>query len=246
MTDAPERQSLDPAAGEQLASRLEAVRRRVTAAAERAGRRAEEVTLVAVSKTFPLDVVKAAFDLGAQHLGENRAQELKQKVAALGSGPMWHFVGHLQTNKVKQVVGAAALIHSVDRFGLAEALDRRCAALGIKQSVLLEVNVSGEDSKDGVAPPGLARLAEEVAGLSGIDVKGLMTMAPLDPDPEKSRPYFAELKELQGVLTSVVPGASALSMGMTRDFEVAIEEGATLVRVGEAIFGPRGSAGRGT
>ena len=245
MTDAPELKSPDPAAGEQLASRLEAVRHRISAAAGRAGRRAEDVTLVAVSKTFPLDVVRTALDLGIEHLGENRAQELKQKVAALGAGPTWHFVGHLQTNKVKQVAGAAALVHSVDRFGLAEALDRRCVALGIKQDVLLEVNVSGEASKSGVEPPGLARLVEEVAGLSGIEVSGLMTMAPLDPDPGRSRPYFAELKELQEVVTSVVPGASALSMGMTRDFEVAIEEGATLVRVGEAIFGPRTQAGRG-
>ena len=222
-----------------MSARLAAVRERIALAAERAGRSPDEVTLVAVSKTFPLDVVKAALDLGVEDLGENRAQELKQKVAALGAGPRWHFVGHLQTNKVKQVAGAATLIHSVDRFGLAEALDRRCTAFGIKQQILLEVNVSGEASKNGVEPQGLTRLADEVLALPSLEVAGLMTMAPLAEDPEASRRYFSELRDLGDELTSLAPGARHLSMGMTRDFEVAIEEGATLVRVGEAIFGPR-------
>ena len=222
-----------------MSARLELTRRRIASAAERAGRGPDEVTLVAVSKTFPLDVVKSVVELGVSDLGENRAQELKQKVAALGPGPTWHFVGHLQTNKVKQVAGAAALIHSVDRFGLAEALDRRCSALGITQEVLLEVNVSGERTKSGIEPATLRRLAEEIVPLDAVRVTGLMTMAPLASDPEESRPFFSELRELREVLTEIVPEATALSMGMTRDFEVAIEEGATLVRVGEAIFGPR-------
>ena len=222
-----------------MKARLARVEQQIADAAARAGRSPGEVTLVAVSKTFPLDVVKAAFELGITDLGENRAQELKQKVAALGSGPTWHFVGHLQTNKVKQVLGAASLIHSVDRFGLAEAIDRRARALDIKQRVLLEVNVSGEGSKHGVAPQSLMRLAEEVSELASLEVQGLMTMAPFSDDPENSRPYFAELRELGAELTSLLPGAEELSMGMTRDFEVAIEEGATLVRIGEAIFGPR-------
>lgn len=226
-------------AAAEMGARLEVVRSRIASAAERAGRREAEVGLVAVSKTFPLDVVRTAIELGVTDLGENRAQELKQKVAAVGPGPVWHFVGHLQTNKVKQVAGAAHLVHSVDRFGLAEALDRRCSALGIRQKVLLEVNVSGEATKNGVEPRALVRLAEEVAGLTTIEVTGLMTMAPLAPDPEASRPYFAELRELREEVRTVVPSAEDLSMGMTRDFEVAIEEGATLVRVGEAIFGPR-------
>lgn len=225
----------------EMGDRLAAVHERIASSAQRAGRKPDDVHLVAVSKTFPLDAVRAAIELGVTDLGENRAQELKQKVAAVGSGPTWHFVGHLQTNKVNQVAGAAALIHSVDRFGLAEALDRRCSALGIKQKVLLEVNVSGEATKNGVAPLGLIRLAEEVANLGSLEVSGLMTMAPLDPDPEASRPYFSELRELRDQVAGALSGATHLSMGMTRDFEVAIEEGATLVRVGEAIFGPRHS-----
>ena len=226
-------------AAQEMSERLEIVRGRIAAAAARSGRQPDEVTLVAVSKTFPLDVVRTAIEMGVIDLGENRAQELKQKVAALGAGPTWHFVGHLQTNKVKQVAGAAALIHSVDRFGLAEALDRRCSALGVKQKVLLEVNVSGEASKDGVEPRALAHLAEEVAELDSLEIVGLMTMAPFAPDPESSRPFFSELRELRDEVLRIAPGAVGLSMGMTRDFEVAIEEGATLVRVGEAIFGPR-------
>ena len=223
--------------------RLAKVRERIKDAAARAGRSDEEVTLVAVSKTFPIDVLKDALELGVTDLGENRAQELKQKVAVLGSSPNWHFVGHLQSNKVKQVAGAASLIHSVDRFGLAEALDRRAAALGIRQQILLEVNVSGEATKSGVEPAALRRLAQEVANLAGVEIKGLMTMAPLAPDPESSRPYFSELRELAADLTELLPEATELSMGMTRDFEVAIEEGATLVRVGEAIFGRRAQPG---
>lgn len=226
-------------AARRMKERLDEVHGRIAAAAGRAGRRPDEIKLVAVSKTFPLDVVRTAIELGVTDLGENRAQELKQKVAAVGPGPDWHFVGHLQTNKVKQVAGAASLIHSVDRFGLAEALDRRCAALGITQKVLLEVNVSGETTKDGVEPLGLAHLAGEIASLRSLRVSGLMTMAPLASDPESSRPFFSELRELRDELVKVIPGATELSMGMTRDFEVAIEEGATLVRVGEAIFGPR-------
>lgn len=226
-----------------IQERLALVRERIADAAARASRSPEEVTLVAVSKTFPLDVVKAACDLGITDLGENRAQELKQKVAALGSGPTWHFVGHLQTNKVKQVAGAASLIHSVDRFGLAEALHRRVSAMELRQRVLLEVNVSGEASKHGVEPPALMRLAEEVARLGSLEIRGLMTMAPLSSEPESSRPFFAELRELRDRLSTLLPDATALSMGMTRDFEVAIEEGATLVRVGEAIFGPRPQPG---
>jgi pyridoxal phosphate enzyme (YggS family) len=208
-------------------------------AARRAGRSPDDVTLVAVSKTFSPDVVKQAIELGVRDLGENRAQELKQKVAVLGRGPNWHFVGHLQTNKVRQVAGLAALIHSVDRFGLAEALDRRAASLGIVQNVLLEVNVSGEATKHGVEPAGLARLAEQVGELPHLEVSGLMTMAPFSDDAEASRPYFADLRSLRDEIRVALPAATHLSMGMTRDMEVAIEEGATLVRVGEAIFGPR-------
>jgi pyridoxal phosphate enzyme (YggS family) len=222
-----------------LASRLSAVEGRIEDAARRSGRTRADVTLVAISKTQPVDVIAEVIDAGATDLGENRAQELKQKVAVLGDRPRWHFVGHLQTNKVRSVVGSVALVHSVDRFGLAEAIGRRASVLGIVQDLLIEVNVSGEASKHGVEPPRTLALAEEIAGLEAVRVVGLMTMAPFSDDPESSRPHFAALRELGSTLRSSLPDAVELSMGMTRDFEVAVEEGATLVRVGEAIFGAR-------
>ncbi|MDQ3878801.1 MAG: YggS family pyridoxal phosphate-dependent enzyme, partial [Actinomycetota bacterium] len=191
-----------------------------------------------VSKTFGLDAVNAAIEAGINDLGENRAQEFKQKVAVAGNRARWHFIGHLQTNKVRNVVGTTFLIHSVDRFGLAEAIARRAATLGVTQDVLIEVNVARDPRKFGIAPAGLRSLLGDIAELESIRVRGLMTMAPFADDPAESRPYFAELAELGAELG----GASEpveLSMGMTRDFEVAIEEGATIVRVGEAIFGPR-------
>ena len=222
-----------------LAGRLSAVETRIEDAARRSGRSREDVTLVAISKTQPVDVIAQALDAGATDLGENRAQELKQKVAVLGDRPRWHFVGHLQTNKVRSVIGSVVLVHSVDRFGLAEAIGRRASMLGIVQDLLIEVNVSGEASKHGAEPPRTLALAEEIAGLEAVRVVGLMTMAPFSDDPENSRPHFSALRDLGSTLRSSFPEAVELSMGMTRDFEVAVEEGATLVRVGEAIFGAR-------
>lgn len=222
-----------------IAANLAAVRERVTAAARRASRAPEDVTLVAVTKSFPADVVVDALEAGADDLGENRAQELKEKAIALPRRARWHYIGHLQTNKVRHVVGIAHLIHSVDRFGVAEEIARRARSTGAIQDVLVEVNVSGESTKHGVEPARAAALANEVAALEGIRVRGLMTLAPLADDPEASRPYFSDLRELGESLQRSLPDATELSMGMTRDFEVAIEEGATLVRVGEAIFGPR-------
>ena len=222
-----------------LADRLRDVEGRIEAAARRADRDPADVTLVAISKTWPPDVLVDALDAGVKDLGENRAQELKQKVAVLDDRPRWHFVGHLQTNKVRSVVGSVVLVHSVDRFGLGEAIARRASALGVTQDVLIEVNVSGEASKHGVEPQRLPALADELAALDGVNVRGLMTMAPFSSDPETSRPFFESLRELGGSLAAQLPGAGELSMGMTRDFEVAVEEGATLVRVGEAIFGAR-------
>lgn len=228
--------AVDP---DRITSGLANVIGRIAEAAERAGRDPASVTLIAVTKTFPVDVIAAAIAAGATDVGENRAQELREKVAVIGQKCRWHFIGNLQTNKVRFVVGEAALIHSVDRFGLAEAISRRAAGLGIVQEVLIEVNVSGEASKHGVAPAGVMHLAELVAGLPNIALRGVMTMAPLSGDPEASRPYFADLRELSGLLVQEHPDAAELSMGMSRDFEVAVEEGATLVRVGEAIFGRR-------
>jgi PLP dependent protein len=222
-----------------IQTHLNEVRHRIASAAERSGREAGEVTLVAVSKTFPSDVVQTAIEAGATDLGENRAQELKAKVSALGDAARWHFVGPLQTNKVRIVVGAASLIHSVDRPELAEAISRRAGSLGIVQEVLLEVNVAGEAAKHGTDLSDAVALARTVVALDNVTIAGLMTMTPFSDDPETSRPYFRQLAGLRDQLEEVVPGPLGLSMGMSRDFEVGVEEGATWVRVGEAIFGSR-------
>lgn len=219
-----------------IGQRYESVLQRVAEAARRAGRDPSSVTLVAVSKTWPADVLKDAAGAGVEVFGENRAQELKEKHAVLGDRVRWHFVGPLQSNKVRQVAGVAELVHSVDRFGLAEAIGRRARSLGIVQDVLIEVNTGGEATKHGVEPAGALRLAEETAAVEGVAVRGLMTIPPRSGDP---RPYFRDLAALRDLVARSVPGATELSMGMSADFEEAIAEGATIVRVGEAIFGPR-------
>ena len=215
------------------------VTQRVDAAARKAGRSSSDVTVVAVGKTFPADVILRAASAGIKDLGESRAQEFKEKYTVLGDRVRWHFVGHLQTNKVRYVAGFATLIHSVDRFGVGEAIARRAKAMGKTQAALVEVNVAREAAKHGADPAQAVALAREIDALEGIEVKGLMAMAPFFDDPDEARPYFRELADLSRVLRAELPGAVELSMGMTRDFEVAVEEGATIVRVGEAIFGPR-------
>lgn len=221
-----------------VAERFAAVRERVRASAERAGRNPDGVTIVAVSKTFTADVIADALEAGVTDLGENRAQELAQKVGIVGDRARWHFIGHLQTNKVRHVAGVH-LIHSVDRAGVAEAIDRRARAAGAYQDVLLEVNVAGDPSKHGVMPADVRGLARAVERLDGVRLRGLMTMPPYPRDPEDSRPHYKQLAVVRDEVVEVVPTATELSMGMTRDFDVAIEEGATLVRIGEAIFGRR-------
>ena len=224
-----------------IGERLHEVRGRIERAAERAGRDASEVVLVTVAKTFPLDVVAAAIEAGATDIGENRAQELRDKMAVLGDRARWHFLGPLQSNKVRNVAGRVDLIHSVDRFGLGEAIARRASSVGTTQDVLVEVNLAGEASKAGVEPARAAALAEEIDALEGIAVRGLMAIPPATNDPNEARGYFRDLAGLRDDIVARVPSATGLSMGMTRDFETAIEEGATWVRVGEAIFGPRGT-----
>lgn len=224
-----------------MADRLAGVRARVEAAAKRAGRSPNDVLVVVVSKTWPADVCLEAIEAGAAVLGENRAQEFRDKYMVLKERAAWHFVGNVQTNKVRHIVGAARLIHSVDRFGLAEAIDKRARSLDIVQDVLVEVNVSGEASKNGTEPERAEELITEIVALPGIAVRGLMTMPPMTADPEDSRPYFKELVAMRDSIAEGNPEVQQLSMGMTRDFEVAIEEGATIVRIGEAIFGPRGN-----
>jgi hypothetical protein len=219
-----------------IADNLCSVRERAAAACERAGRAPNEVTIVGVSKTFPAALVAEACRAGLTDIGENRVQEAAAKipaVEALGSSPRWHLVGHLQTNKVKTALGLFDIIHSVDSVRLAELISRQAANQPVRP-ILLEVNVAGEASKFGLRPEETGRALEGIARLPGLAVQGLMTVAPLVDDPEEVRPVFRELRRLRDAL-----GLRDLSMGMTDDFEVAIEEGATIVRIGRAIFGAR-------
>jgi hypothetical protein len=217
-----------------IASNLVSVRARVAAAAERAGRSPHDITLVGVSKTHPVDVVRAAFDAGLRDFGENRVQEAAPKIHALrehGAAPKWHLVGHLQRNKVPAAIDLFDILHSVDSERLAEAIS---AAAMRELRVFIEVNVAGEETKFGVPPGEVSKLAERVGRLPNIDLAGLMTVAPRVDDPEDVRPVFRALRQLRDA-----NGLRELSMGMTDDFEVAVEEGSTLVRVGRAIFGAR-------
>ena len=214
------------------------------AAAERAGRDPNDVLLVAVSKTHPLAAIKAALAGGQHDFGENRFEELWPKVQtaqAAGLAVHWHFIGTIQSRKSGEAVGPWALIHSVDRARIAHRLSRDAEAAGQVLPVLLEVNVSGEESKHGFAPQELRETAPALAALPGIRLQGLMTMAPLVDDPQTVRPVFRALRTLRDELAVICPQTQwrHLSMGMTNDFEVAIEEGATIIRVGSAIFGAR-------
>ena len=222
-----------------IAERYSVVRAEVDDAARRAGRDPKDVTVVAVVKTWPADVVAQGFEAGIEDVGESRAQDLRAKVVALGDRGRWHFVGALQSNKVRHVVGVAALVHSVDRPALAADMSKRAEHAGVLQDVLLQVNLGGEEQKAGVTPDGLEELAATTAELPALRLRGLMTIPPLTQDPSAARPYFRRLAELGARIASQWPEATDLSMGMTRDYPIAVEEGATLVRVGTAIFGPR-------
>jgi pyridoxal phosphate enzyme (YggS family) len=238
-----------------ICDRVQAVRERLGAACARSGRSPADVTLVAATKTRSAAELAAAIQAGISDLGENYAQELLAKRAALdslgGFSVSWHMIGHLQRNKVKYLVSgdargrALALIHSVDNLPLAQEIDRRAAedgSVGYRQPVLLEVNIAGEDSKTGVAPAQVAVLAAQVAALPHVDLQGLMCLPPYGPDPEDSRPHFRALADLAAALaqSGLPPGTLRhLSMGMSGDYEVAVEEGATLVRLGTVLFGPR-------
>lgn len=229
---------------DQIAANLESVRRRMDAAAARAGRDPRDVLLVAVSKTHPMSMIEAAAVAGQRDFGENRLEELWPKVEAARAAQLdvtWHFIGTIQSRKTELAVGPWALVHSVDRTKIAQRLSRDAAAAGQVIPVLLEVNVSGEASKHGFAPAELREGALALAALTGVRIEGLMTMAPLVEDPEAIRPVFRALRELRDELAVRCPQVHwrHLSMGMTNDFEVAIEEGATIVRVGSAIFGAR-------
>lgn len=217
------------------------LRARADAAAQRAGRRPEEVTILPVSKTFSAAIVHEAYDGGLRAFGENYIQEALAKMDELPPDIEWHMVGHLQSNKARQAVGRFALIHSLDSLHLAEELDKQAGKRGLRQKVLLQVNIADEDSKFGFAPSEAGAATAEVAELEHLELRGLMTIGPLVNDPEDIRWVFRELRSLRDKVQTQLPGLTLgeLSMGMTGDFEIAIEEGATLIRVGRAIFGER-------
>jgi pyridoxal phosphate enzyme (YggS family) len=222
-----------------LAARLQQVEERLRAACRRAGRDRAEVTLVAVTKTVPPEAAAELVGLGVAHLGESRPQELWRKAAVLPPSVRWHLIGHLQRNKIDRTLSLVELIHSVDSLRLLAALDEEAGRQGRTPSVLLEVNASGEISKHGFAPGDVPGLAAHVAGLKHLQIRGLMTMAAPADDPHESRPTFAALHGLRDRLRADFPPPHTLehlSMGMSGDFEVAVEEGATLVRLGSVLF----------
>lgn len=219
-----------------------AVEARVTEACRRAGRAREEVTLIAVSKTKPVEMVRELMEIDVKDFGENHAQEVVAKTEAIRDPLNWHFIGHLQRNKVKYVVGRACLIHSVSSLRLAQEIQKEAEKKNLVMPVLIEVNIADEETKSGISGEEAARLVEEAAALPNLAVRGLMAIAPPVDDPEDNRQYFREMRALRDQIAArKIPSVSMeeLSMGMTGDFEVAIEEGATMVRVGTAIFGER-------
>ena len=225
-----------------MAANIAHVRSTIAEAALRVGRAPEEITLVAVSKTMPVELVQMAYNLGVTDFGENRVQEALPKIAAFHPQDLrWHMIGHLQSNKASKVVSSFYCVHSVDSLHLAQTLNRYAVERGRQLPVLLQVNVSGEFSKEGMSPAEALELTRQFAELPHIQVEGLMTIAPLVEDPEQVRPVFRELRILRDQLRAELPSYSwhHLSMGMTGDYTVAIEEGATIVRIGRAIFGER-------
>ena len=224
---------------------LDSIEKRIEEACKRAGRDRSEVTLIAVSKTKPVEMLEEVYGTGIRYFGENKVQELCQKFEVMPKDIKWQMIGHLQRNKVKNIVDKAELIHSVDSLRLAEAIDQEAAKKGIVAHILLEVNMAEEESKFGFKAEEVMDAIEEIAKLAHIKVEGLMTIAPFVPNPEDNRRYFADLKKLSvDIRKKNVNNVnmSILSMGMTNDFEVAIEEGATMVRIGTAIFGERNYA----
>jgi pyridoxal phosphate enzyme (YggS family) len=231
-----------------IAENLNSIRQRIRDACERAGRTADSVLLLAVSKTHPAEAIQAAADCGQIFFGESKIQEAKAKIPLCPGRARWHFVGHLQSNKVRDAVELFEMIQSVDGLELAREISKRCGQAARMMPVLLEVNVAGEASKFGCKPEQLLADLKEINALPRIAIHGLMTIPPFAPSAEKARPYFRRLRELKTQCEEIL-GAPLphLSMGMSGDFEVAIEEGATIVRIGTALFGERRKlAARGT
>ena len=225
-----------------LETQLKEVEAKIQAACDRAGRKREEVTLIAVSKTKPVEMLQEAYDLGVRVFGENKVQEITAKYDALPDDIHWHMIGHLQTNKVKYIIDKAELIHSVDSLKLAETIEKEAAKHDLIADILVEVNVAEEESKFGMKMEEVIPFVEKVSAFPHVRVRGLMTIAPFVEDPEENRSIFADLHKLYIDIKKKNHDndtVSVLSMGMTNDYEVAIEEGATMVRVGTGIFGAR-------
>jgi len=223
-----------------IAENIERIRGRIVAACERCGRAPDGVRLVSVSKKVSPELVTEAYECGLTLMGESRVQELGQKMRMCPGAVEWHMIGHLQTNKVKDVVRLVRMIHSVDSLKLLECIDREAGNAGVTMPVCLEVNVSGESSKFGMVPDAVQGVLKAGTGMMNVDIVGLMTMPPFTEDPEGARRYFAKLRGLRDDLRELTGfDLNELSMGMSHDFEVAIEEGSTLIRVGTDIFGGR-------
>lgn len=225
-----------------ICENIEQVRKNIAAACAKAGRDPKEVTLITVSKTKPVPMLQEAYDAGSRDFGENKVQEMVDKIPQLSSDIRWHMIGHLQRNKVKYIVDKAALIHSVDSLRLAEEISREAVKHRVEVDILVEVNVAEEESKFGTDTTQVYALVEEMAKLPGIHICGLMTIAPYVEDAELNRPIFRKLKELSvDIAAKNIDNVcmNVLSMGMTGDYMVAVEEGATYVRVGTGIFGER-------
>lgn len=221
---------------------LRMIQDRIASAARAAGRDGSSIRLVAVSKTRSAADVEEAFRAGQLLFGENYVQELTGKASEVTAAVQWHFIGHLQSNKVRQIAGLVSMVHSVDRFSLAEEISRQWGKLGRCCDILIQVNISGEATKSGTSEEGALQLVREVSQLRHVRIRGLMTMPPFFDDPEAARPYFAGLKRLSQLIGHErISGVEMqeLSMGMSGDFEAAIQEGATLVRIGTSIFGSR-------
>lgn len=228
---------------ENIRENIESIRKRIADAAKRAGRDADEIKLIAVTKTVDVDKVEEAIAAGALDAGENKPQELARKYDVLGDKIRWHQIGSLQTNKVKYIIDKVCMIHSLDREGLAEEIDKRASKIGRVIDCLVQVNISGEESKHGMSREEVEPFVRLVAEkYPNIKIKGLMTMAPFDAERDEIKKVFRDLKELSDEINNMNIGnveMKELSMGMTNDFEIAVEEGATMVRVGTAIFGKR-------
>ncbi len=230
---------------DRISENLKTIKRNIAEAAERVGRRTEEITVIAVTKTVGVEAIRAALECGIGVVGENRVQEARAKFEKLGNAVEWHYIGHLQKNKVKYIFDIFSLVHSVDSYGLAEEISRR-AAQRLKEGedfpVLLQVDVGEEKTKHGIAPLAVAKEAEKIARLPRIRIEGLMAIPPFTEDAEKSRPYFKRMREIRnGIIDMKLENIrmDILSYGMTGDYGVAVEEGATHVRIGTGIFGER-------